>query len=72
MNAGDMPAAKLDKVKAQVLGACASKIPEEIVKDGFAKGCVGKNARDEDVLRLHVDRVPQALLGRRARRRGAP
>ena len=44
MSAGDMPAPKLDKVKAQVIGACASKIPEETVKDGFAKGCVGKNS----------------------------
>lgn len=44
MSAGDMPAPKLDKVKAQVIGACASKIPEESVKDGFAKGCVGQNA----------------------------
>ena len=43
MNAGDMPAAKLEKVKTQVLGACASKIPEETIKDGFAKGCIGKN-----------------------------
>ena len=43
MSAGDMPAAKLDKVKSQVIGACASKIPEETVKDGFTKGCVGKN-----------------------------
>ena len=43
MNAGDMPAAKLEKVKGQVAGACASKIPEEVVKDGFSKGCIGKN-----------------------------
>ena len=43
MSAGDMPAAKLDKVKGQVVGACASKIPEETVKDGFQKGCIGKN-----------------------------
>lgn len=40
MNAGEMPAAKLEKVKSQVLGACSSKIPEETIKDGFAKGCV--------------------------------
>jgi hypothetical protein len=43
MNAGDMPAAKLDKVKSQVVGACSSKIPEEVVREGFSKGCVGKN-----------------------------
>jgi hypothetical protein len=43
MSAGDMPAARLDKVKGQVVGACASKIPEENVKDGFEKGCIGKN-----------------------------
>ena len=43
MSAGDMPAAKLEKVKTQVLGACSAKIPEEVVKDGFAKGCIGKN-----------------------------
>ncbi|MDB4933332.1 MAG: hypothetical protein JWP87_304 [Labilithrix sp.] len=43
MSAGDMPAAKLEKVKTQVVGACASKIPEEAVKDGFSKSCVGKN-----------------------------
>jgi hypothetical protein len=43
MSAGDMPAAKLEKMKGQVAGACASKIPEETVRDGFAKSCVGKN-----------------------------
>ena len=43
MTAGDMPAAKLEKVKSQVVGACSSKIPEEVVKEGFSKGCVGKN-----------------------------
>jgi hypothetical protein len=43
MNSGDMPAAKLEKVKSQVVGACSSKIPEEVVKEGFSKGCVGKN-----------------------------
>lgn len=43
MNAGDMPAAKLEKVKSQVVGACSSKIPEEVVKEGFSKGCIGKN-----------------------------
>jgi hypothetical protein len=43
MGAGDMPAAKLEKVKGQVAAACSSKIPEELVKDGFSKSCVGKN-----------------------------
>ena len=43
MNAGDLSGPKLEKVKSQVLGACASKIPESAVKDGFAKGCIGKN-----------------------------
>jgi hypothetical protein len=42
MNAGDMPPAKLEKVKSQVVGACASKIPEENIRDGFAKGCIGE------------------------------
>jgi hypothetical protein len=44
MNAGDMPAAKLDKLKGQVAGACASKIPEATVKEGFSNGCAGSNA----------------------------
>ncbi|MDB5214039.1 MAG: hypothetical protein JWO86_1966 [Myxococcaceae bacterium] len=43
MNAGDMPAAKIEKLKAQVTGACASKIPEATVKEGFSKGCIGSN-----------------------------
>lgn len=43
MNASDMPPAKLEKVKSQVIGACSSKIPEETVKTGFTSGCVGKN-----------------------------
>jgi hypothetical protein len=43
MSAGDMPPAKLAKVKSQVAGACASKIPEETVKAGFQSGCMGKN-----------------------------
>jgi hypothetical protein len=43
MNAGGMPAAKLEKVKTQVVGACSSKIPEDLVKEGFSKGCIGKN-----------------------------
>jgi len=43
MTAGDMPAAKLEKVKSQVVGACSSKIPEEVVKEGFSKDCAGKN-----------------------------
>lgn len=43
MNAGDMPPAKLEKVKTQVVGACSSKISEETIKDGFAKACIGKN-----------------------------
>jgi hypothetical protein len=43
MNAGEMPPAKLDKLKTQVVGACSSKIPEEVVKEGFSKGCIGKN-----------------------------
>lgn len=43
MSAGDMPPAKLEKVKSQVQGACSSKIPEEAVKSGFQTGCVGKN-----------------------------
>lgn len=42
MSAGDLPPPKLDKVKSQVMGACASKMPEEPIKEGFAKGCVGK------------------------------
>ena len=42
MTAGDLPAAKLEKVKSQVVGACSNKINEETVKDGFAKGCIGK------------------------------
>ncbi len=41
MSAGNMPPAKLDKVRAQVLGACASKIPEQNVRSDFAKACVG-------------------------------
>jgi hypothetical protein len=43
MNAGEMPPAKLEKLKTQVVSACSSKIPEEVVKDGFSKGCIGKN-----------------------------
>ena len=43
MNAGDMPAPKLEKLKTQVVSACASKIPEDVIKDGFSKGCIGKN-----------------------------
>jgi hypothetical protein len=42
MSAGDMPPAKLEKVKTQVQGACSSKIPEEAVKSGFQTGCIGK------------------------------
>lgn len=41
MSSGDMPPAKLEKVKGQVLGACASKIPEENVRADFARACVG-------------------------------
>ena len=41
MSAGDLPSARLDKVKGQVLGACASKIPEENVRSDFAKACIG-------------------------------
>ena len=44
MNAGEMPAVKLDKLKGQVAGACASKIPESTVKEGFSNGCVGSNS----------------------------
>lgn len=44
MSAGEMPPAKLERVKSQVVGACSSKIPEETVKSGFTSGCVGKNA----------------------------
>ncbi len=31
---------KLQKMKAQVAGACANKIPESLVKGGYDKGCV--------------------------------
>lgn len=41
MNAGDLAPAKLAHVKAQVAGACSSKIPEATVKSGFEAGCVG-------------------------------
>jgi hypothetical protein len=41
MSAGDMPPAKLEKVKGQVMGACASKIPEENVRADFGKACIG-------------------------------
>jgi hypothetical protein len=41
MGAGDMPPAKLEKVKGQVAAACASKIPEENVKADFGKACIG-------------------------------
>jgi hypothetical protein len=37
---GELPPGKLEKLKGQVLGACASKIPEENIREGFAKGCV--------------------------------
>ena len=43
MNAGDLPAPKLDKLKGQVVGACSSKVNEEMVKDTFGNGCVAKN-----------------------------
>jgi len=43
MNAGDLPVAKLDKLKSQVVGACASKVNEEMVKESFTKGCAVKN-----------------------------
>lgn len=39
MSAGEMPQEKLDKVKGQVMGACASKIPEDVIKEGYASGC---------------------------------
>jgi len=39
MSAGDMPQEKLDKVKGQVMGACASKIPEDVIKQGYESGC---------------------------------
>ena len=38
---GDLPPPKLEKVKGQVLGACASKIPEENVRSDFARACIG-------------------------------
>lgn len=38
---GDLPKAKLEKVKESVEAACASKIPEELVKQGYDKACVG-------------------------------
>ena len=41
MSAGDMPPPKLEKVKGQVLGACASKIPEDNVRADFGRACVG-------------------------------
>jgi hypothetical protein len=44
LNAGELPPAKLERLKGQVTGACASKIPEEVVKTSFQAGCVGKNA----------------------------
>ncbi|MBX3189584.1 MAG: hypothetical protein KF819_21340 [Labilithrix sp.] len=49
MSSGDMPAAKLERVKSQVVGACASKIPEESIRDAFVTGCVGEgeNAQPE-------------------------
>lgn len=40
---GDLPKAKLEKVKESVEGACASKIPEELVKQGYDKACVGEH-----------------------------
>lgn len=43
MSSGDMPAAKLDKLKGQVAGACSTKIPEDVVKEGFAHECMAKN-----------------------------
>jgi hypothetical protein len=42
MNASELSEAKLEKVKTQVMGACASKIPEELVRSGFADGCMAK------------------------------
>lgn len=43
MNAtmAELPKEKLERVKTQVAGACSSKIPEELVKTGFDKGCIG-------------------------------
>ncbi len=41
MAIGDLPPPKLEKVKGQVLGACASKIPEENIRTDFAKACMG-------------------------------
>ena len=41
MGSGEMPPPKLEKVKGQVLCACASKIPEENVRADFGKACVG-------------------------------
>ncbi len=41
MAAGDLPPPKLEKLKARVLGACASKIPEDNVRADFGKACMG-------------------------------
>ena len=41
MAIGDLPPPKLEKVKGQVLGACAAKIPEENIRADFAKACMG-------------------------------
>lgn len=37
----ELPKEKLERVKTQVASACSSKIPEELVKSGFDKGCIG-------------------------------
>jgi len=41
LSASEIPPARLDRAKAQVVGACASKIPEENVKTGYDNGCQG-------------------------------
>jgi len=38
---GEMPPAKMQTLKAQVLGACSMKVPEEAVKTSYQGGCVG-------------------------------
>jgi hypothetical protein len=55
MSAGDMPAAKLERVKSQVAGACSSKVPEETVRDGFAKGCVGEPPNEKPEMKPYCD-----------------
>ncbi len=41
LNAKDPPKEKVERLSSQIKAACASKIPEELVKGGYDKGCIG-------------------------------